>query len=83
MELITDVLKSDSSAYDRLQNYFRASFSIALTFPRQKDIVEYTFSGMNEDLQKHVSLSYETTVPYLEKLYNDCKKDHIIREEIS
>lgn len=81
--LITDALKADLSAYERMQNYFRASFGIALSFARQKDIIEYIFSGINEDLKKYVLSLYESTYFYLGKLYNEAREESIIREEIS
>lgn len=80
---ITEVLKADSTAYERMQNYFSTSFGIALSFPQQKSIIEYIFSGINEDLKKYVLSLYESTYFYLQKLYDDAKKEAIIREEIS
>lgn len=83
MGLVTAVLKANLSAHERMQNYFRTFFNIALSFPRQKDILEYIFSGINEDLKKYVLSLYESTYFYLEKLYNEARAERIIREEIS
>lgn len=81
--LMTDALKSECSAHQRLDNYFRTSFGIALSFPRQKDIIEYVFSGINEDLKAYVVSLYESTYFYLDKLYSEARADALIREEIS
>lgn len=79
MKAITTDLKSK----ERLSEYFRASFNTAITFPRQKDLVEYIFDGTNQELTNYVLSLYYPTYPYLEKLYKDARNDNVIRDEIS
>lgn len=83
VKAILEVLTSDLNPSERLQQYFRTSYNTALTFPRQKEIVEYIFSGINNDLMEYILSLYQQTYPFLEKLYNDSRKEGIIRDEIS
>lgn len=83
VDSVMKVITSDLKAPERLQEYFRASFNTALSFPRQKELVEYIFSGMNNELMNYVLSLYQPTYPYLKKLYTDAINDKIIRDEIS
>ena len=70
-EAVNSVMKaisSDINQKDRLQGYFRASFNTALLYPRQKELVEYIFSGSNKDLMHYVLSLYQDTYPHLERL---------------
>ena len=80
---VMKILTSDMEPRNRLKGYFRASFSIALLYPFQRELVEYIFSGNNQELTIYVSALYQETYPYLEKLYLDARKAKIVRDEIS
>lgn len=81
--MIISALSSSKGPRERMVDYFLTSFTIGLTFPRQKEIVEYVFSGLNPDLTNKIMVQYGPTYYYLEKLYNDCRNAGLIREEIS
>lgn len=83
LSLIIDVLKTDLSPHEKLYNYFYTFFNVALEFPRQRDIIEYVFSGINQDLKEYVLSLYEETYAYLRKLYTKSRKNSVIRKEIS
>ncbi len=83
INVVMEVLNSDTNPRDRLKGYFRASFNLAITYPNQREIIEYVFSGVNPDLNTYVFNLYLKTYPALERLYNDIKKENHIRSEIS
>lgn len=83
MSLVIDVLKTNLPPYEKMYNYFDKFFHIALEFPRQRDIIEYIFSGINQELKTYVLKLYEETYIYLRKLHLEGQKSSVIREEIS
>lgn len=77
------VISSNVISRQRLKNYFEASFHLARKYPRQRELVDYIFSNANESLQAYAMDLYNQTYPQLQRLYDDCRKDGFIREEIS
>ncbi len=80
---IMNVISSDINPRERLKEYFRTSFNTTLSYPCHKDILEYIFSGINTDLMNFVLSLYKDTYSHLERLYDDSRKENIVRSEIS
>lgn len=83
MSMVIDILKTDLTPHEKMYRYFDTFFTIAIEFPRQRDIIEYIFSGINQDLKNYVLLLYEETYTHLRKLYIEARKESVIRKEIS
>lgn len=78
-----NLLSSNLNPKERLEEYFRNSFNIALSYPKQREIIEYVFSGLDKELMDYVENLYAATYPGLKKLYNDNKDLGIVRNELS
>lgn len=80
---IVDILEKDQPAEEKLRNYFSCAFKQNIQSPKTKEVQEYIFSGNDKELEDFVVNLYTKSTPSLIKMYEECKKVGLIRQEIT
>ncbi len=83
IEDIVGVISSTLPIEERLFQYFNHSFNHSVEKPKLKGILDYIFNQQDVNLKDFILSEYAKTMPYLIKLYEDGRKEALIRATIS
>lgn len=83
VERIHQIIMSHIPARNRLYLYFENSFLQAVERPRLDQIKVYIREGNVDELKQYIDEIFATTDHHLTRLYNDAKREGLLRDEIT